>query len=233
MLLDSTQVRTKTGSDAGCVATTPSAVPSTLVPSHTEALMRKPVFVCLLVIVAVLMISGVVQAQSAASATITGRVTDPQGAVVANATVTARNVSTGVEHTSTTTGSGFYTIPNVPPGAYEVRIAAAGFAKGVSKVELQVGDQRDVNFQLTVGATATTVEVSGEAPLIETTKTEVSTSISATDMSRLPVLSGGTGVSNDYAQLALSAPGVHADTTGNTGNGVGGNADLVPPGAFN
>jgi len=195
--------------------------------------MRKPVFVCLLVIVAVLMISGVVQAQSAASATITGRVTDPQGAVVANATVTARNVSTGVEHTSTTTGSGFYTIPNVPPGAYEVRIAAAGFAKGVSKVELQVGDQRDVNFQLTVGATATTVEVSGEAPLIETTKTEVSTSISATDMSRLPVLSGGTGVSNDYAQLALSAPGVHADTSGNTGNGVGGNGDLVAPGAFN
>src|SRR5260370_509204 len=52
-------------------------------------------------------------------------------------------------------------------------------------------------------------------------------------MSRLPVLSGGTGVSNDYAQLALSAPGVHADTSGNTGNGVGGNGDLVAPGAFN
>ncbi|MCU1297189.1 MAG: hypothetical protein JWO91_1467 [Acidobacteriaceae bacterium] len=195
--------------------------------------MRKSTFVCLLLVLSVLLTSHTLQAQSAASATITGRVTDPQGAVVANATVTARNVNTGVERAATTTGSGFYNIPNVPPGAYEVRVAASGFAKGVSNVELQVGDERDVNFQLIVGSAATTVEVSGEAPLIETTKTEVSTSVTAVDMSRLPVLSGGTGVSNDYAQLALSVPGVHADTSGNTGNGVGGNGDLVAPGAFN
>src|SRR5258708_20055756 len=133
--------------------------------------MRKPIFSGFLILLTVLLISGVVQAQSAASATITGRVTDPQGAVVANATVTATNVSTGVEHTSTTTGSGFYTIPSVPPGAYEVRAAAPGFAKGLSKVELQVGDQRDVNFQLTVGATPTTAQLSGEPPLLETTTT--------------------------------------------------------------
>jgi hypothetical protein len=195
--------------------------------------MRKPILFGSLILLTVLSISSAVQAQSAASGTITGRVTDPQGAVVANATVTARNVSTGMERSATTTGTGSYTIPNAPPGTYDVSVAASGFAKGVSHVELQVGDQRDVNFQLTVGGTSTTVEVSGEAPLIETTKTEVSTSITAMDMSRLPVLSGGTGVSNDYAQLALSAPGVHSDTSGNTGNGVGANGDLVAPGAFN
>src|SRR5438445_1855438 len=101
MLVDLTQVRTTAGSAALCVARKRSAlpIPSTSVPSHMEALMRKPVFACLLVILAVLMISSVVQAQTA---TISGRVTDPQGAVVSSASVVARNLATGIESVALT-----------------------------------------------------------------------------------------------------------------------------------
>lgn len=169
-----------------------------------------------------------------ATATITGRVTDPQGAVVPGATVTATNVSTGVARNASTTSGGIYNIPDLQPGDYNVTVQVSGFSKGAATgIHLLVGDVKDINFSLVVGTASTTVEVSGAAPLIETTKTEVSTTVTDVDVARLPTLSGGIGVSNDYAQLALTAPGVHADTSGNTGNGVGANGDLVGPGAFN
>lgn len=194
--------------------------------------MRSSLFAALVVFLAV-GISSLAGAQ-AASASINGRVTDPQGAVVANAKVTAVHVATGVARSAQTTSDGVYNLPNLQPGIYNVTAESAGFSKAVANgVHLNVGDAIDLNLSLAVGGASVTVEVSGQAPLIETTKSEVSTSVTATDMARLPVLSGGTGVSNDYAQLALAAPGVRSDTSGNTGNGVGGNGDLVGPGAFN
>lgn len=174
--------------------------------------------------------AGAANAQSAAFASITGRVTDPQGAVVPKVTVTAKNSATGLERSAVTTGAGSYTIATLPPGGYEVRAESAGFGQGiVNNVQLQVGDQRDVDFKLSVANATTTVEVTGQVPLIETTRTSVSTSVTDVDISRLPVLTnptGLTGISNDYAQLALTAPGVRLDTSTVLN-------DLVGPGAFN
>src|SRR5947207_28599 len=95
MSLDSSWTRALKGSVIRANERTRTAfpIPSTPVPSHMEALMRKPVFICLLVVLAVLMTSGMLQAQSSA---ITGRVSDPQGAVVANARITATNTATGI-----------------------------------------------------------------------------------------------------------------------------------------
>ena len=64
-------------------------------------------------------------AQSASSATITGQVVDSQGAVITDAKVTATNVATGIARTANTTGAGDYTLPNLPPGTYDVRVEAA------------------------------------------------------------------------------------------------------------
>src|SRR5215472_4506377 len=115
-------------------------------------------------------------------ATITGRVEDPQGAVIPNATVTATNEATGISHPVKTTGSGLYTIPELPPGTYNVKVEAPSFAVGQAKgVKLNVGDSRDLNFQLSVGSASQTVEVTTTAPLIETTKTDVSTSVTDLD----------------------------------------------------
>jgi hypothetical protein len=166
-------------------------------------------------------------AQSASTATLTGQVVDPQGAVISGAKVTATNVATDISRTANTTGAGDYTIPNLTPGTYDVRVEAAQFAIGQAKaIKLNVGDQRDLNFKLAVAGTSQTVEVTTVAPLIETTKTDVSSSITDLDMERLPTIAGAGGVVNDYAQLALTVPGVKADTSGLT-------SDMIAPGSIN
>jgi hypothetical protein len=166
-------------------------------------------------------------AQSSSTATITGQVVDPQGAVIANAKVTATNIATGASRTTNTTGSGDYTLPNLAPGTYDIRVEAAKFAPGEAKNQvLNVGDQRDLNFKLAVGGSTQTVEVTATAPLIETTKTDVSATITNLDMERLPTIAGAGGTVNDYAQLALTVPGVKEDTSGLT-------TDMIAPGSIN
>jgi len=166
-------------------------------------------------------------AQSAASAQISGTVVDPQGAVVPGAKVTATNSATGVQRTVNTTSTGNYTIPNLAPGTYSVKVEAKGFASGgTENIQIKLGDQRDLGFKLAVAGSSQTVEVTTEAPLIETTKTDVSSSVTSLDMERLPTIAGAGGVVNDYAQLALTAPGVKADTSGLT-------SDLIAPGSIN
>jgi hypothetical protein len=185
-------------------------------------------FVSLLVVSA-----SVVQGQSAASASITGRVTDPQGAVVPGAAVNAVNTDTSAVSGAKTTDDGLYHIPNLAPGTYDVSVEAPSFSKAVSRaVHLNVGDTRDVNFSLAAGSVATVVEVITEVPLIQTTKTDVSTVVNESDMQELPVTAatgaGGAAVSgiNDFATLAVTAPGVRYDQT-TVSN------DLIGPGQFN
>src|SRR5690242_1744938 len=166
-------------------------------------------------------------AQSASSAQISGTVVDPQGAVVPGAKVTATNQATGTGRSVTTTSTGNYVIPNLQPGTYNVGVEAKGFAPGTIKdVVLNLGDQRDLGFKLGLAGSTESVEVTTTAPLIETTKTDVSTVVSNLDMERLPTIAGAAGTVNDYAQLALTAPGVKFDTSGLT-------ADLIGPGSIN
>lgn len=170
-------------------------------------------------------------AQSAAFATITGRVVDPQGAVIPHATVTATNQETGVAQNTTTTSDGLYVFPTLQVGTYKVEVQAPNFARSFSRaIKIEVGDRRDVNFTLQVGAASSVVEVTAEAPLIESTKTDVSSVVTDADIARLPVTAsaggaGGSGI-NDFASLAATAPGVRIDQTGN-------NLDLVGPGSYN
>src|SRR5262249_41187578 len=84
----------------------------------------------------------------------------------------------------------------------------------------------DVNFKLAPAGAATSVEVTAQAPLIESTNTQVQTVVTDLDVQRLPAFAGSGGVANDYAQLALSAPGVKQDTSTLT-------TDLIAPGSIN
>jgi hypothetical protein len=150
------------------------------------------------------LLTGVSAAQSAATATIVGKVVDPQGAVILDAKVTAVNTTTGVSRSVNTTSSGDYAIPSLPPGTYDIKAQASGFALAEAKeIKLNVGDQQDLNFKLVIAGASETVEATVEAPLIETTKTDVSTSVTDVDMRRLPTLNGASGIANDYAELAL------------------------------
>src|SRR5919199_3012185 len=91
--------------------------------------------------------------QQLAAATLRGVVTDPNGAVVPGATVKATNVATGVSRETQTNGEGAYTLSNLPPGGYEVRVEATGFSPKVSKspVLLQVGQSVTLDTALEIG----------------------------------------------------------------------------------
>ena len=175
-------------------------------------------------------LASVAYGQSAAFATITGRALDPKGASVPNATVTATNTETGIVRTTTTTSDGLYRFDNLAPGIYDVTMNVGGFNKAEAKnIKVQVGEQRDVNFNLELAGQQQSVVVTSEMPLVETTKTDVSTVVDEKAVADLPTTSsylGIGGVANDYEGLAVSAPGVKYDYTGNS-------ADIVGPGATN
>lgn len=188
--------------------------------------MKRLAAVCILALLSSLL-AVTAMGQSASTATITGTVVDPQGAVVPGAKVTATNPATGVGRTVSTTSTGNYVIPNLTPGTYNVQVEAKGFATGQTKgVTLNIGEQRDLGFKLALTGASESVEVTTEAPLIETTKTDVSTAITNLDLERLPTIAGAGGTVNDYAQLALTTPGVKQDTSGLT-------SDLIAPGSIN
>jgi len=153
-------------------------------------------------------------------ATITGRVLDPRGSSVPNATITATNTETGLVRATTTTSDGLYRFDNLAPGIWDVTVDISSFTKAEAKgVKLLVGEERDVNFNLELSGQKQSVVVTSEIPLIETTKTDVSTVIDDKAVADLPTTTSYQaigGVANDYEGLAASAPGVKYDYTGNS-----------------
>ncbi|HEX7961504.1 MAG TPA: carboxypeptidase regulatory-like domain-containing protein, partial [Terriglobales bacterium] len=196
--------------------------------------MNKRVFL-FVSIIAVLLLSLAANTfgQMTTTAVVRGTVTDRQGAVVPQAGVTARNVNTGVAFPTHTNQSGVYDFASLPPGTYDVQVQARGFAEALATaVHINVGDRRDLNFSLIPAGETTTVRVTAEAPLMETTRTDVSTIVDEKQMRDLPVTSNlavnsVVSPSNDYMNLATTAPGVRFDTTGNLGQ------DAIGPGYGN
>jgi len=185
----------------------------------------------LLALISLMLFSMVIcHAQTASSATIGGTVYDPKGAVVPDASVVARNVDTGIDRTTKTSSAGLYRFDNLRPGTYDIRVEGQGFAPAEAKaVKLQVGEQRDVNFNLVIAGATGSVTITTDVPLVETAKTDVSTVVTDKAVAVLPTttsFNGIGGVSNDYAALATTAPGVKYDTANVS-------SDLLAPGAVN
>src|SRR6185503_19026877 len=128
------------------------------------------------------------QAQSNA-ADLQGTVKDSSGAVVANASVTARNPATNISRTTTSNDEGFYRLINLPPGDYEVTVEAPTFKKTVlPKVTVTVGQAAEVNITLELGQLTEIVTVSdATAEIVETSKTAVATTIDQQRINSLPI----------------------------------------------
>jgi hypothetical protein len=147
--------------------------------------------------------AGVVAHAQVTGATLSGTVTDPSGAVVSGATVSTRNTATAVVRDATTDSAGLYTIPNLVPGDYEVRVTATGFSTAVqSNLTLSVGQQQQLNFSMKVGATNTTVQVTEAAPQVELTSSANTAQVESETVRELP-LNG-----RDWTTLAQLQPGV-------------------------
>jgi outer membrane receptor protein involved in Fe transport len=143
-------------------------------------------------------------AQQPASATLSGRATDPNGAVVVGVQVSATQKATGVRRDATTNDEGLFVITNLPAGDYEVRAKAQGFAEKVFPVvTLQVGQNPtlDIPLPLTVSE-AVTLDEGGLTPvLVDTSTSVVDGVVSAREIESLP-LNG-----RNFLELALLVPG--------------------------
>ncbi|MBI2818574.1 MAG: TonB-dependent receptor [Acidobacteria bacterium] len=122
------------------------------------------------------------------TATILGVVRDSSGAVVPGATVTASNTQTGQVRTAVSGGNGSYRLAALPVGNYEVRVSTAGFQTQVrSGITLTVSQEAVVNFNLEVGAVEQTVEVTAEAPLVNTTSGSLGGLVDEQSVADLPL----------------------------------------------
>ncbi|MEQ1764982.1 MAG: carboxypeptidase regulatory-like domain-containing protein [Pyrinomonadaceae bacterium] len=133
---------------------------------------------------------------------ITGTVTDPNGAVIPSATVVARNVETNARRTVTSNGEGFYSIPQLPSGKYEVTISSTNFkTETFADVLVTVGQTVSIDSQLSVGDTSATLHSEFLIPLIDRESSDVDTVIGTKEIENLP-LNG-----RNYLELALLTPG--------------------------
>ena len=140
---------------------------------------------------------------------INGRVTDPSGAVVPEATVTLINESTGVSTHTRTSKSGDYAFPTVAVGTYTMEFEAIGFKKLTRKqVALDLNQTLTVNGTLELGSATETVEVSSEAPLVDTSSTQLGATVDALMATQLPLNT------RDTYQLLQLQPGVMSNVGG-------------------
>ncbi|HEV7843408.1 MAG TPA: carboxypeptidase-like regulatory domain-containing protein, partial [Pyrinomonadaceae bacterium] len=145
-------------------------------------------------------------AQQSATATLSGIITDQNGAVIAGAQVSATQKATSFKRETTTNAEGLYALTNLPPGEYEVKVQSSGFATKVSQspVVLQVGQSVTLDTTLELGQTTATVTLDGgidNIPLIDTLSSKVDSVIEEREIASLP-LNG-----RNFLELALLVPG--------------------------
>jgi hypothetical protein len=151
--------------------------------------------------------SGTSQAQ-VVGATLSGTVKDASGSAIPNAQVSVRNVATGTVRELTSDSAGFYSVPNLLPGNYEVTFSAQGFATQVSSgFNLTVGAQQVLNATLTVGQMSQKVVVTSEAQIVELASSAITGEVSASTVRELP-LNG-----RSWTDLAALSPGVNTIRT--------------------
>ncbi|HEX3101118.1 MAG TPA: TonB-dependent receptor, partial [Pyrinomonadaceae bacterium] len=150
------------------------------------------------------------------TSTIEGTVTDPNGAVVAGATVKVSAVTLATERSATTDTEGFYRIPALPAGTYTLTISGKGFAARTSNVELTLNRVATFDVKLQVGAVGTEVTVTDELPLLETNASSSGATVTPKQIQDLPVNG------REYLDLLQLVPGVaiNRQSSGDNANPV-------------
>jgi hypothetical protein len=158
----------------------------------------------LLACIAVLFLcASVTLAQSAATGALTGTVTDPSGAIIAGATVTATNIDTGQARTDTSNVNGSYKLSLLPPGAYSVKFSAAGFKTSeVASVTVNATETAVLNQSLSVGAQSEQITVESTTERLQTQNATMGSLVGSHEVTTLPLSS------RNYTQIIDLSPGV-------------------------
>ncbi len=152
----------------------------------------------------------------AVSGTILGTVTDSTGAIHPNAKITAVNENTGLSRTTTADANGEYTFPSLPTGHYTVTAEVQGFRTlAVSNIQLEVDQHAKIDLKLETGAASETMTVVGEAPLLQTSTSELGTTVGNEQIEALP-LNG-----RNFVNLTRTVPGVLRGIPGANIDGAG------------
>lgn len=142
------------------------------------------------------------QAQ-ATTGLIQGTIVDPNGAVVQGATITVKNTGTGFERSTTSNSDGFFSLPLLPLGKYQVTTEAKSFSKSVLEgLEVNVGQTTSLKIELKVGGATETVNVTAEGEGVEVSRTELNTLINEKSVEGLPINR------RDFSRFAQLTPGV-------------------------
>src|SRR6476619_5170039 len=150
--------------------------------------------------------SAVAFAQSTTTGSIGGVVTNPNKEVVPGAAVTVKNVGTNKEDTATSDDAGRFKVANLQPGNYSVTVNSSGFSPyALDRVVVEVGRETSLEASLSIGAVTGNVEVTAEAPVINTTQQDFSSNLNQTSINELPV--NGRRWSN----FAILTPGAVPD----------------------
>ena len=164
------------------------------------------------------------------SASLSGTVTDQTGATIPSAQVTALNLDLGSERTSVTDGAGRFELQSLSLGRYRVRVSKQGFQEEVrTGIQLSVGQNASVDFQLPVGDASQQITVTEDAPIVDTSTANISGLVGGTQIKSLPLngrsfdllLTLNPGVVN-YTAAKTGGVGVSNSTVGNN-FAVGGN----------
>jgi len=159
-----------------------------------------------------LLLPGIAWAQSTTTGAISGTVTDATGAVLPDVTVNLKSTEKGFTQSAKTNAQGGYQFALLEPGTYSINVTAANFKSLTATTTVSVGQNAIVNAKLEVGAAGTTVEVSGEAPLLQSETSEISTTFNEREISEVP------NPGNDLSFIAQTAPGSVMNTQGGYGN---------------
>src|ERR1019366_8405366 len=148
-------------------------------------------------------------AQSTTDGAVGGTVYDPHGAVLANAKVVVHNNGTNAEQTVTTNSSGYFRVTGLQPADYTVTVSASGFADyKANPVTVEVGRVTELTPKLGVAGTTQQVEVSGEAPEVNTTSPDFAPTLNQVAIQNLPI-NGGR-----WSNFVLLTPGVNNNLSG-------------------
>ena len=165
--------------------------------------------VCLLALISVL--SSATFGQALSAGTVAGVVLDPNNAAVPNATIKIANSITGYTRTVTSNNDGTFRFDNVPPNNYQLSVAASGFEDATQNLSVRTSVPISLKIPLSVGGASETVTVTGGAADVLENIPSTHTDVDQTLITRLPVRSPGSGLSD---VVTMAAPGVVADSNG-------------------